>query len=257
MDDRGEDGPPAKRVGIPVKFLEHPQSSNNVKLYRYEPQDVQSDVLVFFENVKDDVAELIRHQLQSMQFKLVLTLQVNMKKESIATGEIQTASPYFRSRAVIILNAIEDQPTLDRSYDTIEKKVDEWISQGSGWTIASIKRMFIDASKFQPLHGRSYFPLPSYLKNKKALINVKNNDDQCLKWALLSALYPADRHQDRVTMYATHAQELDFTGVNFPATLIDMSRVRMFILLRGLIPVIIFPLLLLMLVSYPDTLLLH
>ena len=227
LDDRGEDGPPAKRVGIPVKFLEHPQSSNNVKSYRYEPQDVQSDVLLIFEKVKDDVAVLVRRQLQSMQFKLVLTLQVNMKKENPATGEIQTVSPYFRSRAVIILNAIEDQPTLDRSHDTIDKKVDQWISHGSGWAIASIKRMFVDVSKFEPLHGHSYFPLPSYLKSKKALINVKNNDDQCLKWALLSALHPADSHPDRVTMYARHAQELDFTGVNFPATLIDISRIRM------------------------------
>ena len=85
--------------------------------------------------------------------------------------------------------------------------------------------MFVDIATYQPLGGHSYFPLPEYLHAKKAIVNVKNQDNQCLKWALLSALHPAERDADRVSKYAPYAQELDFTGVEFPATLADVAKV--------------------------------
>ena len=45
------------------------------------------------------------------------------------------------------------------------------------------------------------------------------------RWALLSALHPAHDNADRVSKYLPYAQELDFTGVEFPATLADVAKV--------------------------------
>jgi len=39
--------------------------------------------------------------------------------------------------------------------------------------------------KYEPLNGSSYIPLPKVLANTKALINIKNKDDECLRWAFL------------------------------------------------------------------------
>ena len=85
--------------------------------------------------------------------------------------------------------------------------------------------MFVDIATYQPLGGRSYLPLPEYLHAKKAIVNVKDEDNQCLKWALLSALHPAETHPHRVSKYAPYAQDLDFTDVDFPATLADIAKV--------------------------------
>ena len=47
----------------------------------------------------------------------------------------------------------------------------------------------------------------------QAIINVQNEDQQCLKWALLSALHPTNRNSSkRVSQYARYANELDFSG---------------------------------------------
>lgn len=107
------------------------------------------------------------------------------------------------------------------------------MSHGSGWVVSKIEKMFVDIARYQPLAGRSYLPLPDYLKVKKAIVNVQNTDDQCLKWALLSALHPAVRHAQRVSKYLPYSQELDFSGVDFPATLSDVSKVCCKILLLG------------------------
>ena len=37
-------------------------------------------------------------------------------------------------------------------------------------------------------HGGSYIDSPKWLKNKKATINPKNNDDECFKYAIAIAL---------------------------------------------------------------------
>ena len=37
--------------------------------------------------------------------------------------------------------------------------------------------------------GSSYIPLPSWIANKKAVINPKNeNDEECFRWAVTAAL---------------------------------------------------------------------
>ena len=56
-----------------------------------------------------------------------------------------------------------------------------------------------DIARYQPLCGGwgSYLPLPQWLAAKKAVVNVKNKDDHCLRFALRSALFLARDHVDR------------------------------------------------------------
>ncbi|NPA76340.1 MAG: hypothetical protein GXN93_01120 [Candidatus Diapherotrites archaeon] len=48
--------------------------------------------------------------------------------------------------------------------------------------------LWLDIARYQPLRGASYIALPAALNNKKAVVNVKNRDDDCLRWALRAAL---------------------------------------------------------------------
>ncbi|KAE9523040.1 hypothetical protein AGLY_016671 [Aphis glycines] len=57
--------------------------------------------------------------------------------------------------------------------------------------------------------GSSYIPLPENIKNKHAIINVKNEDDKCFLWAILSALHPVKKHAQRVTKYIPFKNDFD------------------------------------------------
>ena len=48
------------------------------------------------------------------------------------------------------------------------------------------------------MRGSSYIPLPDHLAKKKALINLKNEDNECFKWAVTRALNPADKNVERI-----------------------------------------------------------
>ena len=47
--------------------------------------------------------------------------------------------------------------------------------------------------KYVPLGGSTYIPLPKFLAAKKAIINLKNEDDECFKWAITRALNPVKK----------------------------------------------------------------
>ena len=60
-------------------------------------------------------------------------------------------------------------------------------------------------------------PLPKKLQNKKTIINVQNRDNQCLRWALRAALFPAPLGV-KVTRTSGYPTEdgLNFAGIDFP-----------------------------------------
>ena len=47
------------------------------------------------------------------------------------------------------------------------------------------------------LAGSSYIPLPGFLAAKKAITNLRNEDDECFKWATTRALNPVEIHSER------------------------------------------------------------
>ena len=52
--------------------------------------------------------------------------------------------------------------------------------------------------KYVPLGGSSYIPLPKFLAAKKAIINLKNKDDECFKWAIIRALNLVEKNSERI-----------------------------------------------------------
>ena len=66
-------------------------------------------------------------------------------------------------------------------------------SQGSNWRFHSVLNLDLHTVKYEPLGGSSYIPLPAFLVAKKAIVNLKNEDDECFKWAITRALNPVEK----------------------------------------------------------------
>ena len=44
--------------------------------------------------------------------------------------------------------------------------------------------------KYNPLRGAQYIVLPKKISDKKAIINIQNEDNKCFLWAIHGALHP-------------------------------------------------------------------
>ena len=56
--------------------------------------------------------------------------------------------------------------------------------QESYWRFYSVFSLNLHTVKYEPLAGSSYMPLPAFQAAKKAIINLKNEDDECFKWVI-------------------------------------------------------------------------
>lgn len=92
----------------------------------------------------------------------------------------------------------------------------------------AIKSLKIFINTYSPVRGGTFVELPDWIrvKNNKdmCVLNVKNRDEKCFMWAILSVLHPAQRNRERVSHYKQYAEELDFTGISFPVSIDDIPR---------------------------------
>ena len=60
-------------------------------------------------------------------------------------------------------------------------------------------------------------PIPKKLKNKKPIMNVQNKDNECLKWAVRSAMFPPPegKNPNRPSSYLVN-DGIDWSGIVFP-----------------------------------------
>ena len=55
---------------------------------------------------------------------------------------------------------------------------------------------YVNVARYQPLRRGTFLELPPKLKNKKAIINMQNRDNEWLKWVLRAALFPPKNGKD-------------------------------------------------------------
>ena len=86
---------------------------------------------------------------------------------------------------------------LNQVIDEVKGEIEAWSERGSGWIMDKILEAFINVAWYQLMRGGSYMVLPTKLKNKKAILNIQNRDNECLRWALRAALFPAPRGTEK------------------------------------------------------------
>ena len=80
------------------------------------------------------------------------------------------ASVYFNSTTKTIINS---KYMLDKSFQEILHRIDNWINEGSGWVIESVHAEYLNISIYSPLSASSYTELPNKWKSSmKGLINI-------------------------------------------------------------------------------------
>ena len=84
---------------------------------------------------------------------------------------------HFNSIAKAVINS--DKYDLDKPFQDIFNRIDNWINEGSGLIIESRDAEYVNISIYSsPLPGSSYTELTNKLKNSmKDLIDIKDNDN--------------------------------------------------------------------------------
>ena len=106
-------------------------------------------------------------------------------------------------------------------------EIEAWSARGSGWVLERIMVAYVNVARYQPLRGGTYLELPQKLKTKKAIINVQNRDEECLKWAIRAALFPPKNGKDdQRTSNHPVADGINYTGIDFPTPVKQIDKLE-------------------------------
>lgn len=143
---------------------------------------------------------------------------------------VRPVTQELQSRAFKTVNMTVFQGTsIDSILHTMFRKIcveeSEYEGKGSGFSLFSVDGILVRFSRYRPLRGSSYLPLPEKVKNKSAIINPKNvNDTFCFKWAVLARFVKGPNPQRIDNRYLRLSNLFKFDNIKFPVSLKSIKR---------------------------------
>ena len=109
---------------------------------------------------------------------------------------------------------------LDKSFQEVFNRIDNWISEASSWIIEAIDAECVNISIYGLLSGSSYIKLRDKLRNlKKGLINIKNSDSKFFLWCHIRHLNLLKKHPERITKADKRMfNDLAYVDIKFPVS---------------------------------------
>ena len=106
------------------------------------------DPLAQLETSKSSIKDLFTDLLNEMKgFKHQATVKVLLSKDKRNEG-IEYSSVYFNTITETVINS---EFSINKSFQEILCRIDNWINEGSGWITESISGEYLKISKYSPL----------------------------------------------------------------------------------------------------------
>jgi hypothetical protein len=193
-----------------------------VKKYVINPKGVY-DPSYFLTITEDEVKTLINSETEPRNVRMSLACE--MVRSDPKTGEEVSTIAHFGSKNHKLIGTDDTEEAQSIMREKMLKSFSEYQRRGSGWRLRRVTQLEIHIGEFQPLRGKKHEPLPKSIVSKKAIINMKNDDDKCFKWAITRALNPIDKNSERITTeLKEQSEELNWEETEFPTPLNNIMK---------------------------------
>ena len=172
----------------------------------------------FLEHAKPPIINIFN---SNRNIKTILYLHVLMSQ-----GETIQEFAFHSKGLKLILEGTNEEETYDEMVEEILEEIDmARDAEGSGWRFEKVIKLVLHTTRWEPVNAGSYIELPQELKNRKAIINMKNQDDKCFMWCVLRALNPKDNHPERIDNdLKNKVDTLNMEGIQYPVSLRGIDR---------------------------------
>ena len=158
------------------------------------------------------------HKTQSEQ-KIQLTIQINFlsSKDSEETSTMHT-----KSDNIEIMIGKETDEIIEKLFKSLLQKYQERLEEPmreSEFICDRVDLLYYHLQKINLKRSGSYIDPPEQLKNKKATINPKNNDDNCFQYALIIVLNHKQikSHPERISKIKPFINQYNWKEIDFPS----------------------------------------
>ena len=141
-------------------------------------------------------------------------------------GEREVEFAFHSKGLKLILMETDENEIYDEMVEEIEEEMQKaQDAVGSGWQYEKVIKLVLHTTKWDPINAGSYIELPEVLKNKHAIINMKNQDEECFKWCVLRGLNPKNNHPERIDSDLKSKQDsINMDGIRYPVNFRAIDR---------------------------------
>ncbi|KAL4121528.1 hypothetical protein QTP88_014022 [Uroleucon formosanum] len=174
----------------------------------------------FLRYLEPALSDKLKTHVQRHPIKFSLKLEATYNRPNVPNSSENRA---FTTSAKEIFIGTKIETIVEKSFMKLLAEEEAYVSRGSGFTLQSIDGLLLAVYKYAPISGSSYIQLPKSIINKRAIINPKNTDQQCFKWAIL-AKHVVKQNKCVNENYTEHEDKYIFNGISFPTPLSDISK---------------------------------
>ena len=178
----------------------------------------------FFETVKNTLIDFLNNH-KNIKFRLVLVCILEKQiYDKSGIYSIETNKAYFNSETLENLRLDDPEKFVKTCIESIFAKFESYTKDGSEWYLKEILQLEIHTTEHKPTKGSSYIDLPKWIKDKKAIINIKNKDSKCFLWCILRYLHPKERDAEWIGDLKKYENSLKTKGITFPISKNDINK---------------------------------
>ena len=120
----------------------------------------------------------------------------------------------FHSEIEKNLEGTNENELYEQMIEKIKENIANFQRRGRNWQFVVVNRLEIHVVDYVPLSRSTFISLPKKIADKKAIINMKNDDDQCFKWSVTRSLNPVKVHPEQITKgLKKQSEELNWNGL--------------------------------------------
>ena len=179
------------------------------------------DVDTFFTRTRKFLIDLLSRETINRAVRSQATTWIRFVKDEVEQVELA-----FNSRMLAVYNLSDMDEIVSAMIEHMKQQIENPALRDSKFVFDRIIHMDIGFHRLTLARGSSYIPLPDWLAKKKAIINPKNSDLECFKWAVIAAMRweEIDRDHQRTSKLRRYEDDFDWDGIKFPASIRDIKR---------------------------------
>ena len=140
------------------------------------------DVDTYFTKTRKFLIELLSREPRDRPVRSQATIWIRFVKDGVEQVELA-----FNSRMLAVYNLRDMGEIASAMIEHMAQQIENPALRDSKFVLNGVIGMNIDFHRSNLTTGSSYIPLPEWLAKKKAIINPKNSDMECFKWAVIAA----------------------------------------------------------------------
>ena len=179
------------------------------------------NVDTYFARTRNLLIDLLNNETMNRAVRSQVTIWIRFVRD-----EVEQVSLAFNSRMMTVYNLNDKSEIVTAMVEHMAQQIENPALRNSKFVFDRVLHMDIDFHRLNLTRGSSYAPLPDWLTKKKAIINPKNSDMECFKWAVITAIKWEEmgNNPERVSKLRRYEGDFDRSDFEFPVSFRDINK---------------------------------